>query len=51
MLPINAGFLGPDRECVLNLIQPLPRPAGPGYALSLNSAFGGANTALLVGAA
>lgn len=51
MLPINAGFLGPDRECVLDLIQPLPRPAGPGYALSLNSAFGGANTALLVGAA
>jgi 3-oxoacyl-[acyl-carrier-protein] synthase II len=51
MLPINAGFLGPDRDCVLHLIRPLPRQAGPGYALSLNSAFGGANTALLVGAA
>jgi 3-oxoacyl-(acyl-carrier-protein) synthase len=51
MLPINAGFLGADSECVLDLIHPLPRTAGPGYALSVNSAFGGANTALLVGAA
>jgi 3-oxoacyl-[acyl-carrier-protein] synthase II len=51
LLPVNAGFLGPDRECALDLVQPVPRPSGPGYALSLNSAFGGANTALVVGAA
>jgi 3-oxoacyl-[acyl-carrier-protein] synthase II len=49
MLPVNAGFLGPDRDCALDLVQPVPRRCGPGYALSLNSAFGGANTALLVG--
>jgi 3-oxoacyl-[acyl-carrier-protein] synthase II len=48
-LPVNAGFLGPDEECPLNLILDHPQPAGPRWALSLNSAFGGANTALLVG--
>ncbi|BAJ32496.1 MULTISPECIES: beta-ketoacyl synthase N-terminal-like domain-containing protein [Kitasatospora] len=51
-LPVNAGWLGPDPEVELNLVLPGPRPgARPRYALSLNSAFGGANTALLVGAA
>ena len=50
MLPVNAGFLGPDEDCPLNLILDRPLPAGPRWALSLNSAFGGANTALLVGA-
>ena len=49
-LPVNAGYLGPDPDCRLNLVlEQSPATAGD-YALSLNSAFGGANTALLVGA-
>ncbi|MEV6525666.1 beta-ketoacyl synthase N-terminal-like domain-containing protein [Longispora sp. NPDC051575] len=47
-LPTNAGFLGPDEECALDLILDAPRPPKTPYALSLNAAFGGANTALLV---
>lgn len=50
-LPVNAGFLASDQDCALNLILDAPLLAAPAYALSLNSAFGGANTALLVGAA
>jgi 3-oxoacyl-[acyl-carrier-protein] synthase II len=50
-LPVNAGYLGPDRDCQLDLVLTAARAAGPRYALSLNAAFGGANTALLVGAA
>jgi 3-oxoacyl-(acyl-carrier-protein) synthase len=50
-LGINAGFLGPDPACPLDLIVDGPRQLGTPYALSLNSAFGGANTALLVSAA
>jgi 3-oxoacyl-[acyl-carrier-protein] synthase II len=50
-LPVNAGFLGPDDECQLDLVLGPARPGQPRYALSLNAAFGGANTALLVGAA
>ncbi|MEH1016017.1 beta-ketoacyl synthase N-terminal-like domain-containing protein [Micromonospora sp. CPCC 206060] len=49
-LPVNAGFLGADAACPLDVIVDAPRPAGTPYALSLNAAFGGANTALLVGA-
>ncbi|MFE1321027.1 beta-ketoacyl synthase N-terminal-like domain-containing protein [Kitasatospora phosalacinea] len=50
-LPVNAGWLGPDPEVGLELVL-APRPdARPRCALSLNSAFGGANTALLVAAA
>jgi 3-oxoacyl-[acyl-carrier-protein] synthase II len=48
-LPVNAGFLAPDEKCPLDVIVGSPRAAGPSYALSLNCAFGGANTALLVG--
>lgn len=48
-LPVNAGFLAPDEECRLDLIVDGPRTASPEYALSLNVAFGGANTAILVG--
>ncbi|HEV2343406.1 MAG TPA: beta-ketoacyl synthase N-terminal-like domain-containing protein [Actinocrinis sp.] len=51
ILPVNAGYLGPDEDCRLDLVLDGPRPADTGYALSVNSAFGGANTALLVGAA
>ncbi|MER7475795.1 beta-ketoacyl-[acyl-carrier-protein] synthase family protein, partial [Micromonospora sp. NPDC000018] len=50
-LPVNAGWLGPDPACPVDVIRDAPRPAATGYALSLNAAFGGANTALLVGAA
>ena len=47
-LPVNAGFLEPDAQCPLDVIVDAPRPTTARYALSLNSAFGGANTALLV---
>jgi 3-oxoacyl-(acyl-carrier-protein) synthase len=48
LLPVNAGFLAPDPDCPLNLILHEPLAAAPAHALSLNSAFGGANTALIV---
>jgi len=48
-LPVNAGYLGPDDDCRLNLVLE-PTTADITHALSLNVAFGGANTALLVGA-
>ncbi|WP_344137524.1 beta-ketoacyl synthase N-terminal-like domain-containing protein, partial [Luedemannella flava] len=46
-LPVNSGYLGPDPQCPLTVVT---EPAGTDatHALSLNSAFGGANTALLV---
>jgi 3-oxoacyl-[acyl-carrier-protein] synthase II len=50
-LPVNAGFLAPDEECQLNLVLGSAREASCRYALSLNAAFGGASTALLVAAA
>ena len=50
-LPVNAGFLAPDPACPLNVILDEPLRAEPRYALSVNTAFGGANTALLVEAA
>lgn len=50
-LPVNAGYLGPDPECELDLVLGGPRPARSRYALSVNAAFGGANTALVVQAA
>jgi len=49
MLPANAGFLGPDDACRLNLVVGEAAPAVPRYAMSLNCAFGGANTALVLG--
>ncbi|GAA1743262.1 beta-ketoacyl synthase N-terminal-like domain-containing protein [Luedemannella helvata] len=49
-LPVNAGYRDRDPDCPLNVVTE-PRAARPDYALSLNSAFGGANTALLVRAA
>ncbi|MET8545744.1 beta-ketoacyl-[acyl-carrier-protein] synthase family protein, partial [Kitasatospora sp. NPDC004799] len=48
LLPVNAGWLGPDPDLALDLVLDGPRAARPAYALSLNSAFGGANTALLL---
>lgn len=50
LLPVNAGFLAADADCELDLVLDEPRAAQPQYALSVNFAFGGANTALLVGA-
>ncbi len=47
-LPVNAGFLEPDPDCAVDLILDAPRPALSPYGMSLNSAFGGANTALVV---
>jgi len=51
LLPVNAGFLAPDHACELDLVLNTAREAKATYALSLNAAFGGANTALLVEAA
>ncbi|MFE4975019.1 beta-ketoacyl-[acyl-carrier-protein] synthase family protein [Kitasatospora sp. NPDC056651] len=48
LLPVNAGWLGPDPDLTLDLVLNGPHTARPSYALSLNSAFGGANTALLL---
>jgi 3-oxoacyl-[acyl-carrier-protein] synthase II len=50
-LPVNAGYLAPDEECELDLVLGPGREPRGRYALSLNAAFGGANTALLVEAA
>src|SRR5215472_11938042 len=49
MLPVNAGFLGTDDRCRLNLVLHEPLAVIPEYAMSLNAAFGGANTALVTG--
>ena len=49
MLPVNAGFLGPDDGCRLNLVLGEPLPATAEFVMSLNCAFGGANTALVLG--
>jgi 3-oxoacyl-[acyl-carrier-protein] synthase II len=49
MLPVNAGFLGADDRCGLNLVLGEARAAAAEFAMSLNAAFGGANTALVIG--
>ena len=48
-LPVNAGWLAPDEACPLNVITGRPEKTEATHALTLNAAFGGANTALLVG--
>ncbi|MFC1413556.1 beta-ketoacyl synthase N-terminal-like domain-containing protein [Streptacidiphilus sp. N1-12] len=48
-LPVNAGYLGPDPGCPLNLVLDRAADSSSDYGLSLTMAFGGANTALLVG--
>jgi 3-oxoacyl-[acyl-carrier-protein] synthase II len=50
-LPVNAGFLAPDDDCRLDLVLAPGREQQGRYALSVNAAFGGANTALLIEAA
>ncbi len=47
-LGVNAGYLGADPECRLNLIIDGPAQLNQRYALTVNSAFGGANTALIL---
>ena len=49
MLPVNAGWLGADDSCRLNLVLGEARAAPAEFAMSLNAAFGGANTALVIG--
>jgi 3-oxoacyl-[acyl-carrier-protein] synthase II len=49
MLPVNAGFLGADDGCRLNLVLGEPLAATAEFAMTLNAAFGGANTALVIG--
>ena len=49
MLPVNAGFLGTDDRCRLNLVLGEALAATAEFAMSLNAAFGGANTALVIG--
>ena len=46
-LPVNAGFRSRDPDCALNLVLE-PASTDAEYALSVNAAFGGANTALVV---
>lgn len=49
MLPVNAGFLGADDSCHLNLVLGEAQATSAEVAMSLNAAFGGANTALVIG--
>ncbi|GAA1666046.1 beta-ketoacyl synthase N-terminal-like domain-containing protein [Kribbella yunnanensis] len=47
-LPVNAGFLGSDPRCPVDVILDAPRSVQTQVGVSVNSAFGGANTALVV---
>ncbi len=47
-LPVNAGFLGSDPQCPVDVILDAPRSVQTQVGVSVNSAFGGANTALVV---
>jgi 3-oxoacyl-[acyl-carrier-protein] synthase II len=49
MLPVNAGYLGVDDECRLRLVLDEPLATDAELAISHNCAFGGANTAIVVG--
>jgi 3-oxoacyl-[acyl-carrier-protein] synthase II len=49
MLPVNAGFLGSDDSCRLRLVLGESLTTTTQFSMSLNAAFGGANTALVVG--
>ncbi|MFG2130932.1 beta-ketoacyl-[acyl-carrier-protein] synthase family protein [Streptomyces sp. NPDC048751] len=48
VLPPTAGFTAPDPECDLDYVPNRPRQADLRRALTVNAAFGGANTALLL---
>ncbi|TPQ21687.1 beta-ketoacyl-[acyl-carrier-protein] synthase family protein [Streptomyces sporangiiformans] len=48
VLPPTAGFGRPDPECDLDYVPNQPREADLRRALTINAAFGGANTALVL---
>jgi len=48
VLPPTAGYTRPDPECDLDYLPHVARPADARRALTLNAAFGGANTALVL---
>jgi 3-oxoacyl-[acyl-carrier-protein] synthase II len=48
VLPPTAGYTRPDPECDLDCVPHVARPADVRRALTLNAAFGGANTALVL---
>ena len=48
VLPPTAGFTAPDPECDLDYVPNEPRRADLRRALTVNAAFGGANTALVL---
>ncbi|MFI9580566.1 beta-ketoacyl-[acyl-carrier-protein] synthase family protein [Streptomyces sp. NPDC052236] len=48
VLPPTAGFTRPDPECDLDYVPNRPRSADLRRALTVNAAFGGANTALVL---
>jgi 3-oxoacyl-[acyl-carrier-protein] synthase II len=48
VLPPTAGFTRPDPECGLDCVPNRPRAVDLRRALTVNAAFGGANTALVL---
>ncbi|MEU7241588.1 beta-ketoacyl-[acyl-carrier-protein] synthase family protein [Streptomyces sparsogenes] len=48
VLPPTAGYTRPDPECDLDYVPNRPRRVDARRALTLNAAFGGANTALVL---
>jgi 3-oxoacyl-[acyl-carrier-protein] synthase II len=50
LVPPVAGLRVLDPEIGLDVVRDAPRRSGPGYALSSSFGFGGANTALVLGA-
>lgn len=48
VLPPTAGFLRPDPDCDLDCLSQGPRRADVRRAATVNAAFGGANTALIL---
>jgi 3-oxoacyl-[acyl-carrier-protein] synthase II len=48
VLPPTAGFSRPDPDCDIDCVPDAPRPAGIRRAATINAAFGGANTALIL---
>ncbi|SER66807.1 3-oxoacyl-[acyl-carrier-protein] synthase II [Streptomyces sp. yr375] len=48
VLPPTAGYTTPDPECDLDYVPNRPRQADLRRALTINAAFGGANTALVL---
>jgi 3-oxoacyl-[acyl-carrier-protein] synthase II len=48
IVPPTANFTTPDPACDLDYVTNLPREVRMDYAVSLNSAFGGVNTALVL---